>query len=639
MTIVPFRNLAQLGILADPNPYELPPNAWSSGLNVRFAAGRAMRAPTWKLVQDALPFTPISAAAYLPTTMTDAVIMADITGRLWQYVNGTVTEVTPSGVASVSITSGGSGYAASSTTIAVTFSAATGQTAATGTATSNSSGVITSVQIAKPGNYPVGTTAPTITFPAATTTATGTVNLQFAEQNVLPFYSSCYLGEVLYVNNPAYAPVYITTSMSEFQPMPYWNSGWYCSSLRSFGDYLVALNVTKGGVQYPTMFKWSDTVLAGGPPDSWDSTNAATNAGENILEALESPIIDGLALRSAFVIYATNQVWLAEQTGTALIFNFSRIFTDGGIISRNCVVEVNGKHYVFGPYDIYVHDGVTKQSLAENRVKEFIFSNLNNSYSDRFFVTNMPQTNEILFAYVSADTPIAFPSTTGCNRGAVYNYAEDTWGFVDLPNVLGMGLADMNPSLTWSTAPSTMTWGNIGGTWYSSTDPYRVQIFGVQSALPGYVPNSRVLTYDFVDKGTGTFSFLPDSNAQAFLQRVGLDLDGANLTQNTKIAASNGAMSYTNESPSNLETYKIVKRVLPQITMFGNQPVTVTVGAQITPSGPVNWGVANQFNPQTDYKVDYRGGGRYLAFYMAETNPADFEVSGFDADIGTAGSR
>ncbi len=558
MPIVPFRQLGQLGILADPNPYEIPPNAWSSGLNVRFAAGRAMRAPAWKLVQDDLPFTPIFGTPYRPASQTDAVMMADTSGQIWQYVNGTVTNVSPS---------------------------------------------------------------------------------PFAPQSVAPTYTACYLGEVLYMNNPVYTPFYIDTTMSTFQPIPNWNSGWRCGSLRAFGDYLVALNVTKSGVNFPTMFKWSDTVLAGGPPDSWDSTNIATNAGENILEALESPIIDGLSLRSSFVIYATNQVWVATPSGNSLIFDFQRIFTDGGIISKNCAVEVNGLHYVFGPYDIYAHDGVTKKSLVENRVKEFIFSNLNNSYSDRFFTAHMPQTNEILFAYVSADVPIAFPSTTGCNRGAVYNYAEDTWGFVDLPNILSVGLADMNPSLTWETSPSTMTWSTVGGSWYSSTDPYRVQIFGVQSALPGYIPNSRVVTYDFVNKGAGTFSFLSDSNSPSFVQRVGIDLDGANLTQNTKYTQSAGSMSYTNESPSDLTTYKVVKRVFPQITMFGNNPVQVTVGAQITPSGPVVWGATTLFNPLTDYKVDFRGGGRYIAFKMQEILPADFEVSGFDADIGMAGSR
>ena len=38
-----------------------------------------------------------------------------------------------------------------------------------------------------------------------------------------------------------------------------------------------------------------------------------------------------------------------------------------GLINENCVVEVEGKHYCFGRDDIIVHDGTTKQSIADER--------------------------------------------------------------------------------------------------------------------------------------------------------------------------------------------------------------------------------------------------------------------------------
>ena len=79
-------------------------------------------------------------------------------------------------VSAVTVTDGGSGY---TTAPAVTFEAApTGGTTATGTATINTSGVVTGVTITNPGYYP-GTSSVTVTFAAPTsgTTATGTVTL------------------------------------------------------------------------------------------------------------------------------------------------------------------------------------------------------------------------------------------------------------------------------------------------------------------------------------------------------------------------------------------------------------------------------------------------------------------------------
>ena len=70
--------------------------------------------------------------------------------------------------------------------------------------------------------------------------------------------------------------------------------------------------ITQTGGAFPSMFKWSDLTLAGLPPGSWDPDNPNTSAGENILEELNTPIVDGLPLRSIFVIYSETQIWAAE---------------------------------------------------------------------------------------------------------------------------------------------------------------------------------------------------------------------------------------------------------------------------------------------------------------------------------------
>ena len=77
---------------------------------------------------------------------------------------------------------------------------------------------------------------------------------------------------------------------------------------------------------------------------------------------MKTAIVDGAVLGSNFIIYSSDSIFLMEFVGGQFIMNFRKLFTDAGLINQNCVVEVEGKHYCFGPADIYVHDGTTKQS-------------------------------------------------------------------------------------------------------------------------------------------------------------------------------------------------------------------------------------------------------------------------------------
>ena len=83
---------------------------------------------------------------------------------------------------------------------------------------------------------------------------------------------------------------------------------------------------------------------------------------------MQTAIVDGLQLGTNFVIYSSTEAMLMEFVGGTFIFNFRKLFSDEGIINQNCVVEADGKHYVFGTHDIYMHDGTTKQSICDERV-------------------------------------------------------------------------------------------------------------------------------------------------------------------------------------------------------------------------------------------------------------------------------
>ena len=111
-----------------------------------------------------------------------------------------------------------------------------------------------------------------------------------------------------------------------------------------------------------------------------------------------------------------------------------KLFSDTGLINENCAVEVEKKHYCFTRDDIIVHDGVSKKSIADERVKNFIFGGLNVNNSDVCYVTHDEGQNLIYFCYQSGDEFASFPNANRCNRAAVYNYRADSWSMMDLPN-------------------------------------------------------------------------------------------------------------------------------------------------------------------------------------------------------------
>ena len=90
---IPIRNLGSLGILMDPGPYDLPPNAFSSGINVRFNAKKLSRGPAFRTLKSAVSVTaPRFVLGVPPASGEDAIIYADNNGKVFRFSGGTSTD-------------------------------------------------------------------------------------------------------------------------------------------------------------------------------------------------------------------------------------------------------------------------------------------------------------------------------------------------------------------------------------------------------------------------------------------------------------------------------------------------------------------------------------------------------------------
>jgi len=57
MPIFPIRDIAKYGSVTDQDPYDLPPEAWSLGVNVHFQNRKVTCGLVWRAVQQSLSET------------------------------------------------------------------------------------------------------------------------------------------------------------------------------------------------------------------------------------------------------------------------------------------------------------------------------------------------------------------------------------------------------------------------------------------------------------------------------------------------------------------------------------------------------------------------------------------------------
>src|ERR1044072_3998833 len=104
MPVLPTRGLGSVGIIKDVPATDLPPNAWSDGLNVRFNDGAVERSPAFRLVHTFADTVTFAYGLYNRGSF-DSVLFATDEGLLYNYANGTATDYTEAGHVNNSATS------------------------------------------------------------------------------------------------------------------------------------------------------------------------------------------------------------------------------------------------------------------------------------------------------------------------------------------------------------------------------------------------------------------------------------------------------------------------------------------------------------------------------------------------------
>ena len=427
------------------------------------------------------------------------------------------------------------------------------------------------------------------------------------------------IGSGIIFNNSSDVPQYINTttlsSNGNFSNLANWPSTLSTKNVKPYKSFLVMAGYTDtsgGGSDYNTRVRWSDEFDPSSVPTSYDVTSTTNLAGFNELGGENGNLLDQLTLGNTQIIYAERGVYAMDFIGAPLVFSFREIFSDDGIISRGACASWEGKHLVVGQNDIYVHDGNVKKSLSSLKVKDEFYKGLIDAES--VFCKSVASRSEVWICYaVQGAVKDATDGKYSPNRCLVYNWDNDAFTFVDLPNTRSLSHGD------------AMSGGGIEGTWDDpviATLPYSSSTkWWSNSSLSVVAEDIFLYSVDhtnsklYIMNNSRGFS---GSSVNCFLEATKIDLDTVLNTANNNI--------------------KQVMGIMPQIR--GEGSVTILVGYSNTPQDPVSWYSTNVFNIDQDHKIDVRTSGRYLALRFESNENANFwNITGLDVDVREVSGR
>lgn len=209
--------------------------------------------------------------------------------------------------------------------------------------------------------------------------------------------------------------------------LPNWDANRRCKSIRSFKNFLIALNMTDTGINRPYRVVWSDSAVPGTLPGSWDTTDPTTDAREFDLAETSDYLVDSLVLGDINIVYKEHSTWGMQYIGPPFYFRFWKILSKKGLLGRDCVVSAPFGHVVATQDDIIIHSGQVEQaeSILDGRMRRWLFSTIDPTNFRNCFMLAHARRNEVYFCFPEF-------GETYANRALVWNWRDQSIGIRDM---------------------------------------------------------------------------------------------------------------------------------------------------------------------------------------------------------------
>lgn len=386
--------------------------------------------------------------------------------------------------------------------------------------------------------------------------------------------------------------------------LPAWPAATKCKVMRSFRNYLVALDITDVSGRDPYNVFWSHEAVPGTLPISWDYTNPSVDAGRLSLAESGGFLLDCAPLKSLNIVYKEDQTFYMQYVGGPAVFAFDKILKFDGLFARNCAKAINlkgEKHVAWMRNDIIIHDGQTTESLGASRMRKWIFSRVDQTNYGMSHVTVNYSMNEVWLCFPEIGSAY-------CNLAACWNWVENTWTIRELPQIV-YSTSGLQPALS-----ASGTWDADANPWDTDLTAWDERAYSpaapqIMFAKPG---TSKDLTRAEV---TNQFNGV---NFTSYMERQDLAILGKDWRGNWMV-------------DTNMR--KLVTEVWPRVEAMPGTQIDVYVGKRDNLNEAIAYTGPFPFIVGTDQKVNPLVEGRYISFKFASSGNSSWKMTGYDFEV------
>lgn len=403
------------------------------------------------------------------------------------------------------------------------------------------------------------------------------------------------LNGVPVANNGVDPPIFWDgNTANPMQELTGWPAGQTCEVIRPHRFHLFALNYTNADGAFPEGVAWSDAAEPGAIPQTW-SAAADNEAGDASLASTEGAIVDGWNLRESLAIYKQSSAFLADYIGGNFVFEFRPMLRTTGVLSRNCIADVKGQHMLVTDGDVVITDGNTTQSVIDDRMRRWLFNQLDEQNFEATFVANYVDRDEVWICFPSAGNFF-------CDLALVISTTTGALGVRQLPMISCAESGPVNDvvqSNVWD--DQNIVWDSFNSLWNQQQSRSVVD-----SLVMGFSDDTTPTNSAFFEVDAGSdFDGTPIS---ATVVKEGMDLGDANR-------------------------FKLVQRIYPKIDAQPGTEVQIRIGTQRFSEDSISYNDSQTFIVgETEY-LEALALGRYFGIRAGSLGGEPWTFVGFELEF------
>lgn len=402
-------------------------------------------------------------------------------------------------------------------------------------------------------------------------------------------------GENLIVFSSTHDPRVVsgleTTSVSDLSE---WPTGLRAEVATYFNGHIFLGNLSGAGYGHrPSTIRWSNLYdQSSEVPSTWDLTDTTATTGDLPLPSEYGPVVAMQSMRGRLYVYTRDAVFEVTPSTLEQVFQARLLFADDGAMNSYSVQNVEGEQLVVGNNDIYMHNGQTKRSIADKRVKNLFYGSVRGEDTVRTVFS--PERTEVLVCFSDSESnPLA------STQSLRYEYKLDAWTLD-----------------SFDTPVLSLTSGQIStvssNTYDDLTETYDDRIYPYSSDSS---ENSAPITVTVDTEGNyGELNSAPE--------------DSGDSQKNMNLTHSH--LDFDKELPVGTNRILRISRLLPQIQ--GSGEVTFWLASRNEPEGALINVVRKVFTVGVDHKVDLRITGRYFFLQIQSSDSVILDSIDFVVD-------